>query len=585
MEDLPVLKQLLLKAYVVSQAAPITGFALGFCLLCWWNWFRKAKEDKGSINLWTAPVVLFAAVSWVSVIVFRELSVYPPEQVYRFSLPFLGACTALGFVWALFFFRYITPKINEKFYRSKKTSGVARNAKTDVRDIAKQFPQGADYDPERYFDESRVFIGLGADKKPQYIPLDQWQTSHAQIIGTTGAGKGVAASMLLAQSIKVGEAVFVLDPKNDEWAPHVMRHACEKAGKPFHLINLSEPAFQLDFLGDINADQLEELFIAGFGLAEKGDAADFYRIEDRRTARIAATLAGECRTFRDIFKHDIVEERAGKAPNFYGKLEEIALLNSVNASNGLNLADIEAKGGCVYVIGSMRNSRIISAQRMLLVRLIQLAETRDRINQTPRPMAIFLDELKYHISRPALEGLGAARDKGVHIIMAHQSLADLRDCPADLDPDAVTGSVVENASFKLVYRVKDPNTAEWLAEMSGKILVDDEVRKTNTNAAFSETVEQGRTIRQSESYLVDTNMLLNLPKKVGYIFSNELPRATIVSHIQAGKQPLEVSAVEPENEPDFPVNQAAAAIDIASDEIPKENPREKQLDAAAAIDI
>lgn len=62
----------------------------------------------------------------------------------------------------------------------------------------------------------------------------------------------------------------------------------------------------------------------------------------------------------------------------------------------------------------MRNSKIITAQRMLLVRLYQLAERRDRVTDVPRPIAVYLSELKYHLSVPALEGLGAARDKGVH---------------------------------------------------------------------------------------------------------------------------------------------------------------------------
>jgi type IV secretory pathway TraG/TraD family ATPase VirD4 len=45
-----------------------------------------------------------------------------------------------------------------------------------------------------------------------------------------------------------------------------------------------------------------------------------------------------------------------------------------------------------------------------------------------------------------------------------------------LKGDAVVGAVVENAKFKLVYRVMDPDTAEWVARMSGTILVDDELR-------------------------------------------------------------------------------------------------------------
>jgi hypothetical protein len=68
----------------------------------------------------------------------------------------------------------------------------------------------------------------------------------------------------------------------------------------------------------------------------------------------------------------------------------------------------------------MRNSKIITAQRMLLVRLYQLAERRDR-NRRTRPIAIYLSELKYHLSRPALEGL-VRRGIKAHIIMDHQSM-------------------------------------------------------------------------------------------------------------------------------------------------------------------
>lgn len=210
------------------------------------------------------------------------------------------------------------------------------------------------------------------------------------------------------------------------------------------------------------------------------------------------------------------------------------------------------------MIGSMRNSKIITAQRMLLVRLYQLAERRDRVNHTPRPIAIYLSELKYHLSKPALEGLGAARDKGVHIIMDHQSIADLKDCPADLKSDAVVGAVVENAKFKLVYRVMDPDTADWVARMSGTILVDDEVRKAKTDAVLTETIDSERTIRQAERFFIDSNMVLNLPDFVSFIFTTKaLPSASLISPIRVKKRELAICAVSPA------VTATAARVNIA----------------------
>lgn len=50
-----------------------------------------------------------------------------------------------------------------------------------------------------------------------------------------------------------------MDPKDDEWAPHLYRKACEDAGKSFALIDLRKQAYQLNLINDITADELEEL--------------------------------------------------------------------------------------------------------------------------------------------------------------------------------------------------------------------------------------------------------------------------------------------------------------------------------------
>ncbi len=125
-------------------------------------------------------------------------------------------------------------------------------------------------------------------------------------------------------------------------------------------------------------------------------------------------------------------------------------------------------------------------------------------------------------------------------------IADLKDWQADLKGDAVVGAVVENAKFKLVYRVMDPNTAEWVARMSGTILVDDEVRKANTGAVLTATIDSERSIRQAERFFTDSNMILNLPYFVSFIFTTKtLPSASLISPIRMKKRELEICAVSP----------------------------------------
>ncbi|MGP5895221.1 type IV secretory system conjugative DNA transfer family protein [Pseudomonas aeruginosa] len=508
-----------------------------------------AHDEKGWLGLWggilaaslvLGPLAWFGLGPLVAWLGFQGGDL-PDWQLWMHALGFaLGVASV--FAWG----RYGAPRLETLKSKATRRSELERNRRTDVREISKHLPDaGGDYDPQRYINtEKGIFIGLDEQKRPLYLPVALWQRSHAQLIGTTGAGKGVASGLLLSQALQVGEAVIVMDPKNDEWAPHVLRSECERLGLPFYLVDLRHDAPQIDLIDGATPDELEEMLVAGFSLAEKGEAADFYRIGDRSAARLCGGLL---RTFApdagvsiaELAKQPDIRKQAKDAAGFVGKLDELARVTAISCPGAGLLSRVVASGGCVYVIGSMRNERVRMAQRMLLVRLLQIVETRDRINSKPRPVCCFLDELKYHLSRPALEGLGAARDKGLHLVLAHQSLADLRDCPADLDGEAVVGAVVENCALRIAYRVRDPETAEWLGSMSGKILVDDETRRIERNAGLAEVIDSERSVRQAERYLVDENMLLNLPDRVAVVYGKALPMFAHICPVRAEKAALQ----------------------------------------------
>ncbi len=200
---------------------------------------------------------------------------------------------------------------------------LERELRTDVRTVKSLLPETLHYDPLDYIDLIKgIFTGMDRENEPMYLPLKDWQKQHADIIGTTGAGKGVAAGILLYQSIIAGEGVFVMDPKDDEWAPHLYRKACEDAGKPFALIDLRKQQYQLNLIEDITPDELEELFVAGFSPAEKGQESDFYRIDDRKAARMAAQFVSDnpSATLRDIYNGDYVQGIAEKSKRSLGRL-------------------------------------------------------------------------------------------------------------------------------------------------------------------------------------------------------------------------------------------------------------------------
>ncbi len=488
-----------------------------------------------------APV-LFFSTNWLLEFFNFQASPIPTREAVLWGGLWVG-----GLILAAAWLRYGHPQLNAVLVRFKRGSALERNQKTDVREIEKFLPRPISFNPLKYTvgleNKKKFFIGLDENKKGVYVDYeDSVAAPHIQIVGSTGAGKGVSIGVLAAQFLAKGEAVFYMDPKDDEWAPHVLCHVAQQTGKPFHFINLNRPSGpQLNPFAGATEEEAFELFQAGLSLIDKGDASDFYGIADRREAQATAKImASKNLNIAQAYaaRIDILNDPKTGAEKFAGRLRELAETPSINAaSGGIDLAKVIDEGGCVYVVGSMRNDITKTIQRVLLVRLLQLAERRDRINEDVRPICVVLDEVKYHLSRPALEGLGAARDKRLHIVLAHQSLADLRDCAKDLNPDAVEGAIVDGCTIKICYKVLNPITAEWLAAMSGAAQVDDETRKVKRNVAQAEIVLGERNIRQTERYFIDTNMLLNLPKRVAVVYGVGLAKFASIQPIKVAKTP------------------------------------------------
>ena len=466
--------------------------------------------------------------------------------VGRLQLWEWGAFWIGGILIGVIYLRIVPQSSNVLMDRLTRTNKLERNKRTDVREIGEFLPEAAHkFDPLEYIKDKNddgVFLGLDEHRKPVFVNFPRGTSApHVQVCGTTGAGKGVSLGLMAAQFLERDEAVFFCDPKNDEWAPSVLHAAAMRTGKPYYYINLNRPnGPQLNPVAGATEEEAFELLQAGFSLIEKGDASDFYGIADRREAGVVAKLMAS----KNLNVAQAYAERidvAGDpdcAPKFYGRLRELAETPSINATRGgVDLAKVIDEGGCVYIVGSMRNDIIKTVQRILLVRLVQLAERRDRMAGPLRPVCVVLDEAKYHLSRPALEALGAARDKQMHLVLSHQSLGDLRDCTKDLNPDAVVDAVVENTKVKIFYRVMSPDTAEWAAAMSGEILVDDESRKVTRNIAAAELVSPERNIRQDVRYFIDTNMLLNLPTSVAVVYGDGLPKFVSIQPLRVKKSP------------------------------------------------
>lgn len=421
-----------------------------------------------------------------------------------------------------------------------------RNVKTDIRTVNRLLPKYVNKSAEKLLGKGSYFIGFNQEKSPVFMQRDKYVSSHKQLIGTTGCGKGMQIQSLVYQDCCNKDIPVLFMPKADLKAKQAIEKIAKDLDQKIAYIDLLYEKPQLNLFKKKSVIQIVELLEAAFGLTDKGTDADFYRLNDRQACKLFADFIHQRsgRLINNVQEFISLNECELKdSPKFKADLLELAALASVSAGDkGLSIEELIATNTLIYISGSMRHSVAVKAQKLLLLSVMQACETRSRY--AVNHVGIYLDEFKYLISRPALEALGAIRDKKAFVTIAHQSLGDLRDCGSDLDPDSVVSAINENCSIKLAYKVHDPDTADWLARMTGTILVDDEHRKFKTNSGLVEVDQQERVLRQSERHLVDSNMFMSLPHGCAVLIGDGLAKYVSTAPIKLDETAPEISPIE-----------------------------------------
>ncbi len=500
-----------------------SGFIFGFFAYIVFVGYRKRWQVVTAMAALIALATLF-----LTPLLSLVIRCYPIPPLSSWRLTGFGIEAVVGMIASFVAFRRATPLLNDWYCRlfKKHYEGL-----TDVRHIERHLPdQLAGYDPRPYFKSDQLLLGLKKKKVPLYLPYSLWISSHLQILGTTRAGKGVLLCLLFYQAIvNFKETSIYIDPKRDKWAVHVLKAAADTAGVPFLLIDLNADAPpQINLLQGTTAADIEALFAAGFGLSEKGLESDVYRLNDRYIASEAARIAAENTnyTLGDLYQ-TLLENSEDFHKNylfFAGSLREMASLHSINSDAGIDIEAIIRQHGVIYVVGSMNNPRVVKAQKMLVFRIMQIAQKINAERETIFPIALCLDEFKYLISSITLQTLGASLGSGLHALLAHQSLHDLRGTSADLDADMVMGAVMDNTRIKISYRLEDPETAEQFARKSGTIPVESELKTYTKSAGLMLSGTGDARTQEVTRYHIDTNMLLHLSPGCAVIYG--LPEGT-----------------------------------------------------------
>jgi Type IV secretion-system coupling protein DNA-binding domain len=382
--------------------------------------------------------------------------------------------------------------------------------------------------------EPWIFLGLDyLTGKPIRIPMSRYLETHLSLIGATGFGKTLLAQGLLAQSLHAGHAVFVIDAKGDarlddngkDYLASVLMRQCELDGYPFVGIDLHSHLAQVNPLLCIKTvSELEALLFRTFELdrSPNDQYGDHFRNAGRTAARAVAavamgqmpcSIADMAHSCDDILKHYKLTDERYKG--FGDKLKELGSLAAFctrgTGPDAVKLAAPLQTGGVVFIKGSTLNNNIQNAQRMLLMRLMQLCLARPNGR---RHCVIFADDFRYTVGEQARAVMDSVRSADTNMITAFTNLSDL-----GVDEDAV----LANSDLKIMFKSTSPKMSRYMSDFSGKVPRRERYLDLVRNMAGRELQATRHREREVMGPFLETSVAENLPRNVYGIYGLRAP--------------------------------------------------------------
>lgn len=320
---------------------------------------------------------------------------------------------------------------------------------------------------------------------------------HAYIVGDSGSGKTALGVMpLLMQLIRSGtegekHPLVIIDLKGDSALFHTVRIEAEKAGRDFRFFRPERGASTYHFnpIQDLAAGtttsemQICQLLLDSLGLNHGEGYGRGYYSKRSRTLLLRAMTAlpgasgdesGRPTTLEELAER--LEEEAAKDPRaatdafeLLATIEMLARYPTLGRptapENTIHMPDVLSQAQIVYfwlpaVVESMSAREI---GKMALYSLVRAAIERDSLGQSKRQAFVFIDEFQRLAGENFKVILEQARSFGIGVVLANQSLDDLKTPSGDL-----TSTVSANTRVKMYFSVTNQREVEMLSSMFGQ---------------------------------------------------------------------------------------------------------------------
>lgn len=349
-------------------------------------------------------------------------------------------------------------------------------------------------------------LALGTTRRRRTLALtDEERSRHVHIVGASGTGKSKLLEALIQQDILVGRGLCLLDPHGTLADAVVDWCSAIKIGdrRRIHVVDLKDDAWCTGFnpLGAHAARDVEaraDAMVATCAEVWGGDDINqtpllttclqllFYALAMNRLTLVEAV---ELTASRD--PHAIRARLTEKLPNpvyelywremsalpprefeerfsstrrrllrflgspvvrrLVGQRDQVLDLTRIMDDGDILIVNLAKRGGV-----SEENARLVGALLMSEMRLCALARRADTAKN--KPFTLYVDECYQYLTGDVESMLDETRKFGLHLVLAHQRLGQLRKRSEDM-----LNAVIAGGQTKILFGGMNDEDAEYMA--------------------------------------------------------------------------------------------------------------------------